>query len=550
MKERMVRFLLFAILVFLPYRLYSQSGHELVIPDYSTNGHYLNDDIMADTTATGSRVDPDRVYVLKRNGLYLVNVHIRNTGWALRIKAEEGTGAKPVVYGFINTSTSKYPNQVFDVEGDLYLKKIAVVGWYDYSFDEISKMPPNVITVLAAGPSLYIDSCVLSGGKLAIIQTTSAARVVKVTNTIMAQSGNLYATNIGNGRPIDLRNASCDSLVVQNCSMTDYTDRTIRHYSSIGSIGYLLFDHNTVVNAMAMHGCLGLGMVGKVVQITNNVFVDNFALGNDSTDDVRLAEFGDPGELDQFGNNRMTFVGSVPNDSTQWIVRNNYYSVSPAIQSFYDSHANIGLGNLTPLTWNENAKLGADSVKAFTKDNITLTKPTRDLHLFAEWYWKSPPDGPGKQKASTGFDSTVDYQRPEVAYYSNKADFNLAYNTSAKAYTGADNGSPAGDLNWYPGITAVNKNDETIPVRFSLEQNYPNPFNPSTVIKYSLPKAQLVTLKVYNLLGQKVTSLVNEKQSSGDHEVTFNANKLASGIYFYELQSGNFIQTKKMLLLK
>ncbi len=98
--------------------------------------------------------------------------------------------------------------------------------------------------------------------------------------------------------------------------------------------------------------------------------------------------------------------------------------------------------------------------------------------------------------------------------------------------------------------TEVKKTDNQIPMRFSLEQNYPNPFNPSTIIKYSIPKNQLVVLKVYNILGQEVASLVNREQKAGNYEVTFDASKLASGVYIYNLTSRNITLTKKMMLLK
>ncbi len=100
------------------------------------------------------------------------------------------------------------------------------------------------------------------------------------------------------------------------------------------------------------------------------------------------------------------------------------------------------------------------------------------------------------------------------------------------------------------------KDNKTAVNQFRLEQNYPNPFNPSTVISYSLNNPGLVTLKIYNSLGEEVTTLVNENQAAGDHSVIFNASgdygrgSLASGIYFYRLKSGSFDQTRKMLLLK
>ncbi|MDA3860088.1 MAG: T9SS type A sorting domain-containing protein [Melioribacteraceae bacterium] len=93
------------------------------------------------------------------------------------------------------------------------------------------------------------------------------------------------------------------------------------------------------------------------------------------------------------------------------------------------------------------------------------------------------------------------------------------------------------------------------PKEFVLNQNYPNPFNPSTTIKYSIPlivngKSQLVTLKIYDILGREVATLVNKEQQPGNYEVVFNAKKLSSGTYFYRLSSSDFSKTIKIILLK
>jgi hypothetical protein len=88
------------------------------------------------------------------------------------------------------------------------------------------------------------------------------------------------------------------------------------------------------------------------------------------------------------------------------------------------------------------------------------------------------------------------------------------------------------------------------PVEYALEQNYPNPFNPVTTIKYNLPSKNLVTIKVYNLLGEELKTLVNEEKEAGSYEVEFNAVSLVSGIYFYSIKAGDFTAVKKMILLK
>jgi len=85
---------------------------------------------------------------------------------------------------------------------------------------------------------------------------------------------------------------------------------------------------------------------------------------------------------------------------------------------------------------------------------------------------------------------------------------------------------------------------------YYVSQNYPNPFNPTTTIKYEIPKANFVTIKVFNILGKEVASLVNENKKAGDYNVEFNANKLSSGVYFYRIKAGSFVETKKLILLK
>jgi len=92
--------------------------------------------------------------------------------------------------------------------------------------------------------------------------------------------------------------------------------------------------------------------------------------------------------------------------------------------------------------------------------------------------------------------------------------------------------------------------DAGAPKQFALEQNYPNPFNPTTLISYQLPVASEVSLKVYDVLGKEVATLVNERQEAGTYHFNFNASSLSSGVYFYRIKAGNFVSTKKMMLVK
>ncbi|NWG29640.1 MAG: T9SS type A sorting domain-containing protein [Ignavibacteriaceae bacterium] len=92
--------------------------------------------------------------------------------------------------------------------------------------------------------------------------------------------------------------------------------------------------------------------------------------------------------------------------------------------------------------------------------------------------------------------------------------------------------------------------EKELPTKFSLSQNYPNPFNPTTNIEFRIADFGFVSLKVYDVLGNEIATLVNEKKPAGEYEVEFDASNLPSGIYFYQLKAGSFTETKKMILLK
>jgi len=99
-------------------------------------------------------------------------------------------------------------------------------------------------------------------------------------------------------------------------------------------------------------------------------------------------------------------------------------------------------------------------------------------------------------------------------------------------------------------VTVTNLSTGLLPNTYSLSQNYPNPFNASTVIEYTLPEPAWVTLEIYNTLGQRVTTLVDEGKPAGNHSAYWDANHLASGIYFYRMTAGNFRESRKMVLVK
>ncbi|MFC2133956.1 T9SS type A sorting domain-containing protein [Bacteroidota bacterium] len=125
--------------------------------------------------------------------------------------------------------------------------------------------------------------------------------------------------------------------------------------------------------------------------------------------------------------------------------------------------------------------------------------------------------------------------------------FDQPYAAPADAWTDGVKTAQSEDA---PAGYVTGVGDVDVPVEFSLEQNYPNPFNPTTKIRFTVPESGIVTLKVYNLLGQEVATLMNRDLNAGTYDVNFNATAFSSGVYFYTVRINNFTATKKMMLLK
>jgi hypothetical protein len=103
---------------------------------------------------------------------------------------------------------------------------------------------------------------------------------------------------------------------------------------------------------------------------------------------------------------------------------------------------------------------------------------------------------------------------------------------------------------YFNGVLSDVKDDIQLAEKFVLYQNYPNPFNPTTTIKYSVPEKTIIQIKVYDVLGREVITLVNEEKPTGNYEIMLDGSKLSSGVYFYQLKAGSFESTRKFILIK
>jgi hypothetical protein len=198
----------------------------------------------------------------------------------------------------------------------------------------------------------------------------------------------------------------------------------------------------------------------------------------------------------------------------------------------------------------------------WTQPNFTETTIDTAANggMWADIWYNVSPDGGATWNGATQLTATTDRQE-------NFGDLNNRLEVSPGGYLarllyiadsspGAcpfDNVCPLEDVVYHEfevSATDVKENPSGVPERFVLGQNYPNPFNPGTIIEYSIPRNSFVTLKVYDVLGREVATLVNGERTAGSYTAQFDATNLANGTYLYKLQAGNYTETKKMVVLK
>ncbi|KAA3658465.1 MAG: T9SS C-terminal target domain-containing protein [Calditrichaeota bacterium] len=181
--------------------------------------------------------------------------------------------------------------------------------------------------------------------------------------------------------------------------------------------------------------------------------------------------------------------------------------------------------------------------------NIEGVKADGDTVFIADEAFKVSGGSKNGSQISAVFDASTLFNVDPMFADPDNGDFSLA--SDSPVLTLAHDGGALGDRNWAPKTgTAVQDETPAIPTGFTLEQNYPNPFNPETTIRYSLPHNAQVKLQIFNILGRQVATLVDAQQSAGTHTLIWNATNVASGVYFYRLNIGSDVQTKKMMLLR
>jgi Secretion system C-terminal sorting domain len=582
--------LLFAIIFFLVASAVAQDMQ--YVSKQSGDSLWVKDDIdFADINtlyllmASDSLAPASRVYVLKANGIYsLANNPVSSPDHRTVIMGETtgsvktSQGDAPPVISGANT-TSSTTSGGMNIAKDLLIKNVSLEigntagntsGWAWFNFN-------------GPGYRLQVDNCMLEHTWWVWVGGPPADVKVIFTNSYMVNlSGHSCRRN---GGVVDFNGAGThlDSLVVENCTHVN-NQGTLYKFRKGWVTGKAIFNHNNFINNSG-YVIMSNGNTANM-SVTNNIYVntqlqaycpvlysadvgevdeDGLPMGlvnvrDDSTFQANGANFYSDRNLAYWDPSLSDIASTLNtnsvNGNTQWV--SQMIPMNSRTESLFNDDENYPL--VTNGTWYNKLPTFADTKDLFT-DQLAVLKAFSIATVDTSYgtpmdSWRQPGNGEAGNFIFADWPCPID----------------LSYSDSDLMTAGLG-GFPLGDLNWFPseyeaweaqkaaeydhidgvldgsimvGIKTVNE----LPGKFELRQNYPNPFNPETKIKFTLSAISNVKLAVYNALGQQITTLVNKKLGAGEYEYTFNASNLASGIYLYRLESDNFVQQKKMILIK
>ncbi len=253
--------------------------------------------------------------------------------------------------------------------------------------------------------------------------------------------------------------------------------------------------------------------------------------------DIVKFHYNIDGNLDTLVNLHAVYCGYLGNTATMIDAYENNIVLPDCVGHNYFYYSRLGSNLPVELTSFSAIQLGS-TIKlqwstATEKNNkgFEIEKQINKDGKCYNWNTIAFKEGHGTTTEKNNYeyeDNNIDHSASSICYKLKQIDFN-------------------GEVE-YSNIIEVK--DIIASINFSLSQNYPNPFNPTTTITYSIPTNSFVTLKIYNLLGSEIATLVNEEKSYGTYKVNWDAQNLSSGVYFYKMQAGNFSETKKLILLK
>jgi hypothetical protein len=567
-KLSLMPFVALVCILIAPVQSFAQAADTVLVyanpPVSGSAAPTFDEYIMGDTTSTGARNNPNRVYLLQQNGpidtTYFYNIEMQTT-FNLTIigKPNPVTGMLPVIEPMLQPSGGAITKFIDPHQNSttITLQNLHFLG----KLTDGTTVQTLIITD-ADSVTVIMDHCVIDNYNQRVINIKGSWNKFFITNC--EDRNNLSATWQSGGLIFSSNGVPVDTAIIENSTFFCVNDFL---YNQNGYTGYYRFEHNTV-----FFSCGNPGSLNQLTNadIKNNIYFGLFGRGVDSSNIVQ-SRLGNSVSI--INCDSLTTVATAPYNFTEAqrrvAVENNDYFWPQGMYDYWTSVRDTATndpGLITPPYWMPDYTLHMFSDKTTwpnfsyaDNDSIdpqfddALVEPaidslTRFVNLSwtigtgGTFIWYQLPTDPLNvyNLVSKDWAKTQGYPVPE----------NLRYNNTDLQHAGTD-GKALGDLNWFPDQpTGIREASNLLPGKFELSQNYPNPFNPSTTIKVDLRKAGVVSIKVYNVLGELVNIVDHGYKSAGSYTYTIDMNNFSTGVYFYSLQEGTNTITKKMVLLK
>ncbi len=547
--KRIVTFLSLSGLLFWSVSLLGQA--DTVVVPATLNGSPLgaiNHFILGDTTPTGERKNPDRVYKLLHDKIYFMDGEFR-ANFDLKLIADPwDENSKPPIVASTTGANGKVMDIQFILLGDAIIKNII----FQLTPPEETIGSTAAFWLSKEGGNYEFDRIMVEWSVWVGITTVVPINKVTIKNCIFRNQQ--HPTNIWNGRGMNFyqRNPADTVLMYNN---TFFNMNSFAFAADISSFPpkYFLFDHNTLVNTMKfpIHS---FWLPNAVV--SNNIFYNTHSYGENKKD----REGQDPDEL-QYGiiniskmsKKTVKYLGGLTESERRYIVKNNDVFYSDAIKNYWKANklpANVFMNSRTKGMFEDKAtypflqkEFPLDKDPGFVNagnaipDMVRWMNKRRRNQSNTLWGWD--PDGSRFQ---------VGWPLPEDLSYTNE-----------EVKKAAEGGFPLGDLNWWDpsvkeewekwkinAVQSVAKGSSTI----KLHPNRPNPFVEETLISYELPTSGAVQIDLLDLEGHLVTPILKSKQEAGAHRIIWRKGNQKPGVYLYRIKMGGKQASAKLIIAK
>ncbi len=503
-----------------------------------------------------------RVYKLHAGQHYLTTQEMQNEGWHLRLVADDVEGKPAIIQPAVDISGAP-PNKMLIAKGDVTLINIAFS-----CIDNTGNLQGRMIDVNADSLHIYAEKCYFELTRYEFWRVNAEMNVIEFKDCIWRNG--IRRDKEWNGRGLDTRHNLQDSIMAENCTFIGV--RTPFHIGGGGPvIPYFKLNH-----------CTFWGIYGDPVHaeqfyeahITNNIFANTMLVGVTSEIDQDVKQDTSEGFHSSGFFDLDSCESDIWTDETRKVnILNNNWWLDPSVHEYYENNIVVGDADdtLRVADWigrHDRQMIDSRPQNFTVQDTLTIDPEfvvvPENLPDWINWMKRyRDPDVPGDSLKDIRWDPEGYVDENGLANITWPIQEDLSYPTSNPQYTASTDGFPLGDLNWFPDkkaeweeyMTDVKSEKVQQPIQFVLHQNYPNPFNPTTTINYRLKQTGDVYLTIYNVNGQQIRELVNAKQQAGPHAVVWNgldnqSNAVAGGVYFYRLETGNQLQSKKMVLVK